>query len=204
MGTLLLSSFLGVSLAYVMSFYQLCLAKYFHFLLILPLAIPSYIMAFLAVHLAEKINLDIMNQAGLILVLSLSLYPYIYYLSKRSFDCLSQEQMDLALLLGKSKYKIFKNLVLGISRPAIISGMLLVSMEVLSDYGAAKYFGVHTFTTGIFRTWFSLEDSQTALYLSLVLLFIVLISIFLEQFFRGSKHYNSNQVKRSKKKNLME
>ena len=80
------------------------------------------------------------------------------------------------------------------ARPAIVGGLILVLMEVLNDYGAAKYYGVNTFTTGIFRAWFSLEEPATATYLSGLLVLIVLVLILLEKWQRRKKKY-TNTVK---------
>src|SRR5690606_19638230 len=83
--------------------------------------------------------------------------------------------------LGVGEAKTFFKLILPLARPAIVAGLVLVLMEVLNDYGAAQYFGVNTFTTGIFRAWFSLEEPETAVYLSPVLIVIVFALILFEK-----------------------
>src|SRR5690625_7535277 len=76
-------------------------------------------------------------------------------------------------MLGVGERKTFFRLMLPLARPAIIAGLVLVVMEVLNDYGAATYYGVNSFTTGIFRSWFSLAEPQTAVYLSALLILII-------------------------------
>jgi iron(III) transport system permease protein len=97
--------------------------------------------------------------------------------------------IEASKILGAGERSTFFKIVLPIARPAIIGGLILVLMEVLNDYGAAKYYGVSTFTTGIFRTWFALEEPSTAIYLSAILLLIVFVIIVLERWQRGSKSY---------------
>ena len=92
------------------------------------------------------------------------------------------------------KEKHFLNLFYHLARPAFIGGLILVIMEVLNDYGAAKYYGINTFTTGIFRAWFSLEEPETAIYLSVILLVTILLFIILEKKQRKNTAY-FNSVK---------
>lgn len=215
-GTLFLSSLLGVSTAWVLSFHRLPARRLLHMLMFLPLAVPTYIMAFAWAGLTERgglvhqlisglsghsgenpLLLDIMHIPGLCWVLSLSLFPYVYFPVRRGFDHISQEQLELGELLGKSRWGFFRKIVISLVRPAWISGAFLVAMEVLSDYGAAKYFGVNTLTTGIFRAWFGLEDSASALFLSVILLIGVVGIFFVERFFRGIKQYQGNTSNRN-------
>ena len=83
--------------------------------------------------------------------------------------------------LGLSGLKLFYKVVLPLSKPAIFSGLFLVIMEVLNEYGAVKYFGVNTYTTGIFRAWFSMGNESTAIQLACLLLFIVFFFLFVQK-----------------------
>jgi iron(III) transport system permease protein len=99
--------------------------------------------------------------------------------------------IEASQTLGASVTQSFFRVVLPVSRPALVAGLALVSMEVLNDYGAVKYFGVTTFTTGIFRSWFSYEDMQGAIYLSSLLLMTVFLILFLEKKQRGADRFYS-------------
>ncbi|GGW37183.1 hypothetical protein GCM10007383_22550 [Arenibacter certesii] len=101
---------------------------------------------------------------------------------------------EAAFLLGSNRMQMFAKIALPMARPAVAGGIALVGMEVLNDYGTVKYFGVDTFTSGIFRAWFSFGDINTAIYLSAILTVIVLILIWLENFQRGSRNWNSGNA----------
>lgn len=205
-GCLIFTLIFGVYSAWIVSRYQLPFQKILEWMLILPLAIPSYITAYayagffdyggslelLLRSFGLTINkIDILNIYGLIMVLSLSLFPYVYVSARAVFLYQSNRIIEASKLLGVSELKTFFKVVLPIARPAIVAGVFLVLMEVLNDYGAAKYFGIPTFTTGIFRTWFSLEEPLTAVYLSAILLVFVFMLILLERLQRGDKKFSN-------------
>ncbi|PKR80855.1 ABC transporter permease [Brumimicrobium salinarum] len=186
----------GVSSAWLVSRFDFPMRKALEWLLILPLAIPSYIVGYayagifdyggsLAL-LMEAVNLDfvridIMNRAGLAFVLSISLFPYVYVSARAFFLNQANNLLEASNMLGVGERKTFFKLMLPLARPAIVAGLVLVLMEVLNDYGAAKYYGVNTFTTGIFRSWFSLEEPETAVYLSALLIVIIFSLILIEK-----------------------
>src|SRR5690554_1966471 len=200
---------MGVSLAWIVSVYEFPGRKYFEWLLILPLAFPSYMMSYSYVGILEYTGplqaflrnnfdihikgpiIDIMNMPGAIFILSISLFPYVYVICRASFMRQSSELQEAALLLGSSRMRVFRKIALPMARPAVAGGIALVGMEVLNDYGTVKYFGVDTFTSGIFRAWFSFGDINTAIHLSAILTLIVLLLIWLENFQRGSKGWTS-------------
>lgn len=197
---------LGISSAWIVTRYHIPFNKPIEWMLILPLTIPSYITAYtyagffdyggslevlLRMVNITSIKIDIMNIFGLIMILSLSLFPYVYVSTKAVFLYQSGRLIEASKLLGANEKRTFFKIVLPVARPAIVGGLILVIMEVLNDYGAAKYFGVNTFTTGIFRSWFSLEEPATAVYLSAILLIVVFLLIFLERVQRGAKTYSN-------------
>ena len=201
----LLSSIIGVSSAWIITKYKFKGRKLFEWLLFMPLAIPSYIVAYTYVGMfgnkgtiilfINSLGIDIqklemMNIGGLIWVLSFSLFPYVYAASRAVFISLPNSIWESSLLLGASKSRFFFSIVIPLASPAIIGGIFLVCMEVLNDYGAAKYFGINTFTTGIFRTWTALEDLQSSIYLSGILFFLVLILFGFIKWIRRKKSYN--------------
>lgn len=206
LGTSLLTVFLGVSSAWVVSRYEFRGRRTAEWLLFLPLAIPSYICAYAYVGifgyggslgiLGKSIGilippLDMMNLYGLIWVLSFSLFPYVYAASRASFLSNVASLRECATLLGANESRYFFTVALPLSQPAIVGGLFLVIMELLNDYGAAKYYGINTFTTGIFRTWTALEDFQSAIYLSALLVLLILLLKGLEKLQRGRKSFET-------------
>lgn len=187
---------LGVSSAWLVSRFDFLFRKQIEWLLILPLAIPSYIVGYAYAGIFDYggslelllrslqldfVRIDIMNRAGLAFVLSISLFPYVYVSARAFFLNQANNLLEASKMLGVSEVKTFFKLMLPIARPAIVAGLVLVLMEVLNDYGAASYYGVNTFTTGIFRSWFSLEEPETAVYLSALLILIIFVLILFEK-----------------------
>lgn len=204
---------IGVGMAWLVSIYDFPGRKYFEWLLILPLAFPSYMMGYSYVGLLEytgplqaflRNNLDIhfkgpifdiMNMPGAIFILSISLFPYVYVICRSSFTRQSSHLQEAALLLGSNRLRVFTKIALPMARPAVAGGIALVGMEVLNDYGTVKYFGVDTFTSGIFRVWFSFGDINAAIYLSGILTLFVLLLILLENMQRGKRVWASQSNK---------
>ena len=197
---------IGTSSAWVVSRYKFKGRKIVEWLLFMPLAIPSYIVAYSYVGLFgyggsfikfinylgfnSIDNIEMMNIYGLVWVLSFSLYPYVYASTRLIFESYPIRLKDTASLLGASKNKYFFKIALPLASPAIIGGLFLVFMEVLNDYGAAKYYGINTFTTGIFRTWTALEDLQSSIYLSAILVVLVFFLVLIVKWLRGRRSYN--------------
>ena len=105
-----------------------------------------------------------MNLWGLIFILSISLYPMYMVVLGLCLQVLGKKLWESTSLSGITQNKYFFSIVLPLTLPAIFGGLFLVFMEVLNDYGAAKYFGINTFTTGIFRTWTALEDINSSIF----------------------------------------
>lgn len=192
-----ISLVLGSSLAFLVANFSFFASRILGVLLMLPLAIPAYILAFIYVGIMDYdgifmqifgFRFDIFNIKGAILVLSLSLYPYVYMFARANFLSESRQLFDVAHTLGMSKFKAFYKIAIFIARPAIMSGLMLVLMECLSDYGTAAYFGIDTFSAGIFRLWFDLRDLGSASILSSMLILIIFAIMFFE--------YKSTQKKR--------
>ena len=130
-----------------------------------------------------------MNLPGLVFVLSISLFPYVYVVTRSFFLYQSRTLLEASKLLEVKESKTFFKIILPLARPAIVGGLILVAMEVLNDYGAAKYYGISTFTTGIFRTWFSLQDPKSAIYLCALLLLVIFALIGMEKRQRRNTNY---------------
>jgi len=208
-GVAIVTFLLGVSTAWLVSNYNFPGRRYFEWLLILPLGFPAYIMAYtytgifdyagpihsflrnsLDIHITGSL-IDIMNLPGAIFILSITLFPYVFLISRSSFLQQSKTLQEASSLLGSNRWRTFLKVALPMARPAIVGGIALASMEVLNDYGTVKYFGVNTFTTGIFRAWFSMGDATTAIYLSAILMTVVFTILFLESLQRGNRQFGN-------------
>ena len=204
----ILTVILGTVTAWIMSIYKFRFSKYLEWLLILPLAIPSYALCYVYSDIFgyegifSKIIDWILNSnsnfinfysiEGAIFVFTFSLYPYVYILARQSFISQSASYLELAQISGHTKLSTFFKTSLSYSRPAIIGGATLVIMETLADYGVADYLGIDTFTKGIYRTWFNLGDINSAGKLSSILLFTVFIIMFIERLSRRKVKYNKS------------
>lgn len=212
---------IGVSTAWIISRYEFFMSRSLEWLLILPLTIPSYIAAYAyagifdyggSLELVFRYfgmslpRIDIMNKYGLAFVLSISLFPYVYVSARAFFLNQANNLLEASRMLGAGERKTFFRLMIPLARPAIVAGLILVLMEVLNDYGAAQFYGVNTFTTGIFRAWFSIGEPETAVYLSALLITIVFILILLERRNRknikvADNNNNSGKLSRIKPEN---
>jgi len=208
-GTLLL----GVPAAWLISHYQFTGSRWLHWALLLPLAMPAYISAYTYTGLLEfegpvqsalrevfgfgvsQWFPEVRSLGGAVLLFSLVLYPYVYLLSRSAFGSSSQKALEVSRTLGAGPVKSFFQVALPMARPAIIAGVTLALMETLADFGAVQHFGVDTFTTGIYRTWSGLDDTNTAMQLSLVLLSFVGILILVERWSRQQQRYYVGDVK---------
>ncbi|MDX1351690.1 MAG: iron ABC transporter permease [Thiomicrorhabdus sp.] len=210
-GTLLI----GVSTAWLISQYRFFGHTFLQWALLLPIAIPAYIIAYTYTGLLEfegpvqsylrtlfapqTVNNwfpEIRSLGGAMLMFSLVLYPYIYLLSRSAFSNHSQQALDAAKTLGAGPIRRFFSIALPMARPAIIAGLTLALMETLADFGTVQHFGVSTFTTGIYRTWTGFGDTTTTAQLALVLLVFILMLITLEIWSRKqARFYSSDSIK---------
>jgi len=209
-GTLIL----GVPTAWLVSQYQFTGRSFFQWALLLPLALPAYIIAYTYTGLLEfegpvqtylrsifsvaTINTwfpEIRSLGGAVLMFSLVLYPYVYLLARSTFANNGSQAMEVSRTLGAGPYKGFFLVALPMARPAIIAGLTLALMETLADFGTVQYFGVPTFTTGIYRTWTGFGDTTTTAHLSLILLAFVATIMLLELWSRKQARYFSSNNK---------
>lgn len=206
----------GVSTAWLISRFQFPGKRWLEWALILPLALPSYIVAYSyagilsftgpiytllqdigGIELAQNFYFDTMNIGTLGITLALVLFPYIYLPAKAAFQLQSASVFEAAASLSNNPTRIFFKIALPLARPAIAGGLFLVLMEVLNDYGAVKYFGINTFTTGIFKAWFSLGDLEAAIKLSAVLMLLVGFLFIVEKRLQKSRFASSTGLKQS-------
>ena len=191
---------IGTSTAWLTSIYEFPFRRIISWLLLMPLAMPAYIIAITYVGIIDSFNFlpDIRNLFGAIIMISLVLYPYVYILARGAFLEQSKELHENSQILGATHFEIFIKVSIPMARPAIILGVTLSAMEALADYGTVEFLGVPTFTTGIFRTWFGMNDTITATQMATLLLSIVFVFVFIEQQSRKKIRYSENIKTQSK------
>ena len=199
----------GVASAWLCSMCQFPGRRVFEWALLLPMAMPAYIIAYtytgmldfagpVQTGLRELFGWsygdywfpEIRSLGGAILMLSLVLYPYVYLLARAAFLEQSICVLEVGRTLGAGAWTGFFRIALPLARPAVIAGLSLALMEALADYGTVQYFGVATFTTGIFRTWFGLGDAAAAAQLAALMMSFVFILIVLERWSRRQARYH--------------
>ena len=213
----LLTIIIGVSCAWLVTNFTFPGVNVFKWLLVMPIAIPTYVSAYIYAGLFEPSGMifdsvenylglgkelydliELRNVYGVIFILSVCLYPYVYLLSYSSFKEQSYCAIEVGKSLGLSDKELFSRVSIPLARPGIIAGVSLVVMETLAEFGTMDYYGVRTFTTGIYRTWFAFGDETSALHLASILLTFVFIIIIVEKFSRGKSQY-VNTSQKSKK-----
>jgi iron(III) transport system permease protein len=143
------------------------------------------------------------GMTGAIISISFSLFGYVYVLTRTSFHYQSQNLIELGKNLGFSKKKSFFKIILPSARPAIVAGLSLVAMETLSDFGSVSFFGISTFTTGIYNAWISFDDLTLANRLSFYLLIFILGLFILENFSRKKAQYHTSSKGGFKSKSVI-
>jgi iron(III) transport system permease protein len=190
--------------------------RYFEWALLLPLAMPAYVMAYaytdwlqyagpVQTALRETFGWshgdywfpDIRSLPGAAAMFIAVLYPYVYLLARTAFIERPHSLTEAARTLGLDARRTFWRVDLPLARPAIAGGIALALMETLADYGTVAYFAVDTFTTGIYRAWFSLGDRVAAAQLSAALLAFVIGAILLERWSRGAARVAASARSRS-------
>lgn len=198
-----LSTSMGVITAWLVAAYRFPGRRFFSWGLMLPMAAPAYITAYIYTDLldfagpvqtvfrqvtglsaGEYPDLAIRSLGGAAIILSLVLYPYIYLLARNAFEARSNTLFDAARSLGASPIKAFWRVALPAARPAIVAGLALVLMETLADFGVVDYFGIPTFSTGIFRTWLAMGEKVAATKLAAFMFVFVLLLVALEKWSR--------------------
>ena len=200
---------LGVTSAYFVSFYDFPLSNFFSWALILAFAVPGYIYAFSIIAFFENYGTafsiltyffgennynffipKIDGITGAIIAISFSLFPYVYVLTRASFHYQSNNYIEVGKNLGLTSKETFFKIILPSARPAIIAGLALVSMECLSDFGTVSFFSVNTLTTGIYNSWLSFDDLNTANQISFILLLFILFLFSVEIYSRKEARYH--------------
>ncbi|MBD2103419.1 iron ABC transporter permease [Leptolyngbya sp. FACHB-261] len=207
---------IGVGTAWLVTLCRFPGSRLFEWALLLPLAAPAYVLAYTYtdwLEIAGPVQTglrqlfgwsvrdywfpNIRSLGGAIIMLTLVLYPYVYLLARVAFLEQSVRTLEASRSLGCGPWRSFTTVALPLARPAIVAGLALVLMEVLNDFGTVQYFGVDTFTTGIYRTWFGMGERAAAAQLAAVLLLFVLWLILLERWSRRqARYYQTNLPQR--------
>lgn len=201
------TTMLGVSLAWLTAVCEFPGRRWFSWALMLPLALPAYVAAFVNIglfdftgplHTSLRVWFGstawfppIRSRGGVILVMTLALYPYVYLLARNAFMTQGRRSLEVGQSLGLTRLSGFFRVALPAARPWIVGGVLLVLMETLADFGTVAVFNYDTFTTAIYKAWFGLFSLAAASQLASVLVLLVLTLVAAEQLTRGDKRYYS-------------
>ena len=199
----------GVGAAWLVTMTRFVGVRFLEIALVLPLAFPAYVLAYAYTHILDHPGIvqstlrdvtgwgprdywfpEIRSLGGAALMLVLVLYPYVYLRARAAFLQQSATTFLAARALGSSAWVAFYKVSLPLARPAIAGGVLLAVMETIADFGTVAYFGVQTFATGIYTSWFSLFDRAGAAQLALCLLSFALLLAMLERAQRGKAKYH--------------
>lgn len=208
-GVAILSGIVGTALAWLTSICEFPGRRLFDWALLLPLAIPTYVLAFVAVGFLDYSGPlqswlrdwtgtsawvpRIRSTGGVILVLSLALYPYVYLLARTAFLTQGRRALEAAQMLGLGRAAATWKVALPMARPWIAAGIALTCMETLADFGAVSVFNYNTFTTAIYRAWFGMFSVNAALELAGVLLLFVIAAFALERASRAGARFTSSR-----------
>lgn len=208
----------GVATAWLTAMHDFPGRRIFAWALVLPMAMPAYVLAYVYTDFLQFVGPlqtwlrdsfawnrndywfpEVRSLGGAVAMFIFVLYPYVYLLARTAFIERSSGMLEAARTLGLGPWQSFFRISLPLARPAIAAGATLALMETLADYGTVSYFGVQTFTTGIYRAWFSLGDRVAAAQLSAALLAFVIVLLLLEWRSRGRSrfHNTSGQIGRA-------
>ncbi len=191
------AALVGTASAAAVTLFDFAGRRQLEWLLLLPLAMPAYVTAYaytdflqfsgpLQVWLREAFGLqgrllpEVRSLGGAIWVFIFSLYPYVYLLARTALGERAAHLMEAARLLGAAPARRLRSVALPLARPAVAAGVALVLMETLADFGVASYFGIQTFTTGIYKAWLSMDNRLAAAQLATFLLALVVLLLQLE------------------------
>ncbi|PTX55649.1 iron(III) transport system permease protein [Litoreibacter ponti] len=203
---------LGTGAAWLVTMTEFRGRRWLEIALVIPLAFPAYVLAYAYTHILDHPGIvqaslralmgwgprdywfpEIRSLGGAAAMLILVLYPYVYLLARAAFLQQSATTFLAARALGQTPLKAFVRVSIPMARPAIASGVLLAVMETIADFGTVAYFGVQTFATGIYTSWFSLADRAAAAQLAVGILSVALLLALLERGSRGRARYHNTR-----------
>lgn len=205
---------IGVGTAWLVTMYRFPGRRVFQVALLLPMAIPAYVIAYTYTGLLDFAGPvqsglraltgwarrdywwpEVRSLGGAIAMLTLVLYPYVYMLARAAFLEQSVCVLEISRTLGRGPWRTFAEVALPLARPAIVTGVTLALMETLNDYGTVQYFAVDTFATGIFRAWFGMGQPGAAAQLAAILMLFVLALILAERLSRGRARFHQTSMR---------
>jgi iron(III) transport system permease protein len=208
-GVALTTGFIGITCAWLVSSYRFPFCNTLAWLLVLPLAVPTYLAAYIFVDLFDSGGVvqealrhhfgwssrrdyafpEIRSISGAVLIMSLVLYPYVYLAARAVFVTQGASLLEAARLLGKTPLEVFRAIILPLSRPALMVGVALALLETLNDVGASEYLGVRTLTLSIYTTWLNRGSLEGAAQIACLMMFVVIALVMLEHRGRSGRQY---------------
>lgn len=205
-GVISLTAFLGISLAWLTALHEFPGRAFFEKALLFPLAIPAYVMAFIYTGLLDFSGPvqtwlrslapgaaahfpEIRSAWGVVLVIALSLFPYVFLMAGTGFRSMGPSMMEAARILGSGRLNTLLRVIIPMARPWIFGGLVLVFMETLADFGAVSIFNFDTFTTAIYKAWYGFFSIESACALAAVLVLVVLILFAVESRLRRQQRF---------------
>jgi iron(III) transport system permease protein len=208
------SCVVGVALAWLTTMLDFPGRRFFSWALLLPMALPAYVLAFVAIGLLDFTGPlqtllrewfgssawfpRIRSRGGVMAVMTLAFYPYVYLLARNAFLTQGKSALEAAQSLGLNRWQAFYRVALPMARPWIAGGVLLVIMETCADFGTVAAFNYDTFTTAIYKTWYGLFSLPAASQLASILVLIIFALLLLEQFTRGRLRFSGNAKQSAK------
>jgi iron(III) transport system permease protein len=203
------TTIIGVSTAWILTTCKFPCSKIFEWALLLPLAIPAYVIAFVYTDILEYAGPiqamlreifgwnnprdywfpEVRSLGGAIIVMTLVLYPYVYMLARTAFLEQSFGILEVSKTLGCGPWRTFFWVALPMARPGIIVGLSLVMMETLNDFGTVDFFAVGTLTLGVFDVWMNMNNAAGAAQIAVMMLFFVAFLIGIERFSRRKQRF---------------
>ena len=205
---------LGLSTAAAVTLFKFPGQSFFEWALLLPMAMPAYVVAYAYTDffqfsgllqtfirstwaLEGRVFPEIRSLGGAIFVFSLTLYPYVYLLARTALSERASHLMEAARLLGAPLYRRISEVALPLARPAVAAGVALALMEILADFGVSSYFGIQTFTAGVYKAWLIMDNRIAAAQLATLLLVVVLILLQLEKQAQTRMRFTSSNTNSS-------
>lgn len=213
LGVAVVVGLLGTGSAWLTSAFDFPSRKILMWALLLPLAVPTYIMAFAYLDLMHPLGpiqgairellgytsprqfrlSDVRSMPGAILILGFALYPYVYLSTRVMFMTQSASLVEAARTLGSTPMQAFYRVIIPMARPAIAIGISLALLETLNDIGASEFLGIQTLTVSIYTTWVSRSNLAGAAQIAIFMLLIVTFIIYIERLSRQRRRYSNTQ-----------